>query len=264
LSGGPPFLSRLERFDEVDSTQTIVRAWLDEGEPEVAVAVADVQRAGRGRQGRRWEAPAGAALLLTAGFRPTGLASGQAWRVAAAASLAMADAAEAQGLKDGVIGLKWPNDLVADGPDGEPLKLAGVLGEVTTAADGLVAACLVGLGINVDWPASAFPPAIAASMTSLRELARRPVDRDSLLEGFLDRLEPRYEALLAGRFDSAGWSGRQRTTGRLLTLQVGDDLVEGQGTGVDPTTGALLVAVAGTIRHFDSAEVVRCRIAGTA
>ncbi|HXX60633.1 MAG TPA: biotin--[acetyl-CoA-carboxylase] ligase [Candidatus Sulfotelmatobacter sp.] len=260
MSGPHPFLSRLERFAEIDSTQRVVAGWLADGLPEVALATADVQTAGRGRAGRAWQAPAGTALLMTCGFRPRGLPLARAWRLAAIASLALAEAVEAQGLRDGAIGLKWPNDLVADGPHGEPLKMAGVLGEVTAAADGTVETCLVGLGVNVDWPVDLFPPDLAASMTSLRELARRPVDRDAVLEGFLDRLEPRHEALLAGRFDSAGWAGRQRTTGRHLTLQVGDEVVAGQGVGVDPLSGALRVDVAGTIRRFDSAEVLRCRI----
>ncbi len=260
MSRTRPFVSRLERFVEVDSTQRIVAGWLVAGAPEVAVATADIQTAGRGRTGRRWQAPSGTALLMTGGFRPRGLPLAQAWRIAAIASLALVEAAEAQGFKDGMIGLKWPNDLIADGPNGEPLKLAGVLGEVAAADDGTVATCLVGLGINVDWPAVAFPRELAPTMTSLRELAHRPVDRDAVLEGFLDRLEPRYEALMAGRFDSAGWTGRQRTTGRLVTLQVGDEVVEGTGAGVDPLSGALALEVGGSIRHFDSAEVLRCRI----
>ena len=261
MSGTRPFVSRLERFAEVDSTQRIVAGWLADGVAEVAVATADVQRAGRGRTGRTWQAPPGAALLVTCGFRPRGLPLAQAWRIAAVASLALAEAAEAQGLPDGTIGLKWPNDLVADGPDGDPLKLAGVLGEVAAAAEGTVTTCLVGLGINVDWPAATFPPELAPAMTSLRELAHRPVDRDALLEGVLDRLEPRYEALMTGRFDSAGWTGRQRTTGRLVTLQAGDEVVEGLGVGVDPLSGALLLEQDGVVRHFDSAEVLRCRMA---
>jgi BirA family transcriptional regulator, biotin operon repressor / biotin---[acetyl-CoA-carboxylase] ligase len=263
VSGTRAFVSRLERFTEVDSTQRVVAEWLAQDVAEVAVAVADVQTAGRGRTGRTWQAPPGAALLVTCGFRPHGLPLAQAWRIAAVASLALAEAAEAQGLKDGVVGLKWPNDLVADGPDGEARKLAGVLGEVSAGADGAVATCLVGLGINVDWPASEFPPELATSMTSLGELAGRPVDRVALLDGFLDRLEPRYLALLMGRFDSAGWAGRQRTTGRLVTLQVGGEMVEGLGAGVDTASGALALEVGGVTRYFDSAEVVRCRIMAT-
>ena len=58
----PGFVSRLERFERVGSTQAVVRGWLDEGEDEVCVAVADEQTEGRGRLDRRWEAPAGRSL----------------------------------------------------------------------------------------------------------------------------------------------------------------------------------------------------------
>src|SRR6185503_18578150 len=62
------FLSRRERFDRVGSTNDVVRAWLGEGTPEVCLAVADEQTAGRGREGREWVAPPGRALLLSLGF----------------------------------------------------------------------------------------------------------------------------------------------------------------------------------------------------
>ena len=258
------FPARLERFDRVDSTQRIVRAWLDEGIPEVAVAVADLQTAGRGRLGRVWQAPAGAALLLSCGFRPRDLRVGQAWRLGATVALAMLDAAEDQGLPDGALRLKWPNDIVADGPSGLPEKLAGVLGEVVAGDDGRVRTAVVGIGINVDWPASELPPELAGTITSLRALAGRPVDRDALLEGFLARLEPRYLALGEGRFDVGGWSTRQRTTGAVVEVEVGDELVVGRGVGVAPESGALLVEIggpAGTVRAIESGEVVRCRVA---
>ena len=123
----PPFLSRQERFDVVGSTNDVVRGWLAEGTPEVCVAVADRQTAGRGRNGRPWLAPAGSALLVSLGFRPGWLRPERVWRLAATVSLAMADAAEeVAGLPDGAIALKWPNDLYTKD---QPRKLAGVLGE---------------------------------------------------------------------------------------------------------------------------------------
>ena len=78
--------------------------------------MADEQTAGRGRAGRRWVAPAGGALLLSVGFRPTWLEPERAWRLAAVVSLAMAEAAESiAGLPGGRVRLKWPNDLVIEG-----------------------------------------------------------------------------------------------------------------------------------------------------
>ncbi|HKB27516.1 MAG TPA: hypothetical protein VKC59_00680, partial [Candidatus Limnocylindrales bacterium] len=121
-----PFLARQEHFAVVGSTNDIVRGWLAEGEAEICLAVADEQSAGRGREGRRWSAPAGRALLMSLGFRPTWLAPDRVWRLAAVTSLAMADAAEAvAGLPDRAIRLKWPNDLVVESDSVGLRKLAG-------------------------------------------------------------------------------------------------------------------------------------------
>jgi BirA family biotin operon repressor/biotin-[acetyl-CoA-carboxylase] ligase len=256
------FVSRLERFASVPSTQPIVRAWLEDGTPEVAVAVADEQTAGRGRLGRNWSAPRGAALLASAGFRPLGLHPRHVWRLAATVSLAMLDAAEdVAGLRDGVLGLKWPNDIVADGADGLLRKVAGVLGEASLDDD-RVDTVIVGIGVNSDWPLELFPADLAPSMTSLRELSGgRPIDRDTLLEGWLARLEPRYEALRLGRFDAGGWSARQRTTGHTVEVESGRGRVTASALGVDPETGALLVtADDGATETIDTGDVTRCRV----
>ena len=256
--------ARVERFDAVGSTNDIVRAWLVEGTPEVCVAVADEQLAGRGRSGRRWAAPSGRALLCSIGFRPDWLGAADAWRLAAIVGLAMADAAEdVAGLGEGTIRFKWPNDLVVvdGGPDAlligdisaadavarrsAPMairKLAGILGE----SDGLGTTdprMVVGIGINADWPAAEFPPELATSMTSLREASGgRPIDRDALLDAFLGRLETRLAALRGGRFDVAGWTDRQVTTGHVVTLAGLDGSTSSVlALGVDGASGALVI-----------------------
>ena len=250
------FIARQERFAVVGSTNDIVRGWLAEGTPEVGVAVADEQTDGRGRDGRRWLAPPGAALLVSLGFRPTWLAPERVWRLAATASLAMAEAAEdVAGLPDGAIRLKWPNDLVIDASapsaSGMPVgrgaigirKVAGVLGET----DGLGTAdprAVIGLGINGDWAAADFPSDLRPFMTSLREASDdRRTDHAALLAAFLGRLEVRTAALRVGRFDVAAWSGRQVTTGRVVDLVAHDGgVVTIQAVGVDAASGALLLA----------------------
>ena len=256
------FPYRLEHFRAVDSTQRVVREWLDAGTPEVCVAVTGYQTAGRGRQGRDWVAPPGAALLLSVGFRPQNLAAGHAWRLAAIVALAMRDAAEAvAGLQDGTLWLKWPNDLVVDAPDGGIRKVCGVLGESVASGD-LVESAVVGIGVNTDWQMRDFPWAIARTMTSLRELAgKRPIDNGVMLEAFIDRLEPRYEALRSGTFDAGGWSAAQRTTGRTVVVEVGGGSVTGKGAGVNPESGALFVQPdLGKLETIDSGEVIRCRV----
>ena len=252
------FFSRVDRFDAVDSTQRVVREWLEAGTPEVAVAVAGEQTAGRGRLDRRWQAPRGAGLLVSVGFRPTSMALRHGWRLAAVVSLAMIDGAEAAaGLADGTLKLKWPNDIVAAPPAGELLKVAGVLGETVAAGD-RIGSVVVGIGVNADWARADFPPDLSATMTSLRELSGgRPIDREQLLDEFLARLEPRYEALLGGQFDAAGWTARQVTTGSEVEVDRGGRIVSGRASGVDPESGALLIEGEAPI---DSGEVVRCRV----
>jgi BirA family biotin operon repressor/biotin-[acetyl-CoA-carboxylase] ligase len=283
------FLARLERFGRVGSTQDVVRAWLAGGVAEVCVAVADEQAAGRGRQGRTWVAPAGAALMLSAGFRPAWLEPDRAWRLAATISLAMADAAEDHaGLRVRTVRLKWPNDLVvetgpgdaaagvdagraalpgqaaAPGPRGATIrKLGGVLGE----SDGLGTSdprVVIGIGVNADWAADDFPPELAAEMTSLREVSSgRPIDREALLVGFIGRLEGRFEALRAGYFDLDEWTARQITTGRRVSVQSGTATEDLVAVGVDGASGALVVADPSAPdgeREVLSGEITRIRI----
>jgi BirA family transcriptional regulator, biotin operon repressor / biotin---[acetyl-CoA-carboxylase] ligase len=244
------FLARQERFAAVGSTNDVVRGWLAEGTPEVCMAVADEQTAGRGREGRSWVAPRGAGLLLSLGFRPGWLRPEATWRLAATASLAMAEAAEdVAGLADGTVRLKWPNDLVIDdeaapngaGSGGRWLKLGGVLGET----DGLGTAdprAVVGMGINVDWPRHDFPAELADEMTSLREVARMRIAPATLLAAFLPRLEAGIGALRAGGFEAGEWRARQATTGRQIRLDFPDGrTVDVEAVGVDSETGALLI-----------------------
>ena len=281
-------LSRVEHFATVGSTNDIVRGWLSCGTPEVCLATADEQTAGRGRHDRTWQAPPGAALLASLGFRPDWLAPDRTWRLAATVALAMCDAAEdVAGLPVGSIRLKWPNDLVVEvrGPHAlltgtvdaadaaarlagplELRKLAGVLGE----SDGLGTPdvrVVVGIGINADWDPVDFPSDLAATMTSLRAASGgRPIDRHALLDGFVDRLEGRIDALRAGYFDIATWTERQATTDRLVVLEgYGPDAgVALMAIGVDATTGALVVqrqAASGTPWLVHAGEVVRVRLA---
>lgn len=277
------FLSRLEWFDQVGSTNDVVAGWLRDGVPEVCVAAAREQTSGRGRNGRTWTAPSGKALLCSIGFRPRWLEPERPWRLASIVSLAMADAAEeAANLPAGAVRLKWPNDLVVatdgvgrvvsdpaelSGPgDIVVRKLAGVLGE-TEGLGTDDARAVVGIGVNADWERPAFPAELEAGMTSLHDASGgRSIDPESLLATFLARLEALVEALRTGRFDVTGWTARQLTNGRPVRLERPDGSVETvRALGVDGSTGALIVAdpsVAGGERHVLAGEIRHLRIGG--
>ena len=273
-----PFLARSERFDVVGSTNDVVREWLEDGAPEVCLAVADEQTAGRGREGRRWLAPPGAALLLSLGFRPTWLAPEYVWRLPAIVSVAMAEASEdVAGLAHETVRLKWPNDLVIDLSEltGIPWrnldtggasrgfdlrKWGGVLGEsIGLGTDD--PRVVVGIGINVNWSDAAFPVDLAPTMTSLLDACGgRSVDLDELLDAFLARLEPRIVELRNGLFDPADWTARQITAGHLIELHQPDGTVDlVQTLGVNTVSGALVIEGHGGRREVQVGEIVHVR-----
>jgi BirA family biotin operon repressor/biotin-[acetyl-CoA-carboxylase] ligase len=253
------WLTRLEWLDRVGSTNDLVLSWLHDGEWEVCVGLADEQAAGRGRSGRSWSAPPGAAVLCSIGFRPTWLDPAAEWRLAAIVSLAMAEAAEAStGLPAGTIRLKWPNDLViVDPATGTVRKLAGVLGETEGVGTSHPLA-VIGIGLNAGWARGDFPPDLASGMTSLGELTwGGPIDREALVDAFLRRLGDAVERLRAGEFPAETWGDRQLTNGLPVRLEWPDGSIETViAVGVDAATGALLV------RDRDGSEPIRRVLVG--
>ena len=165
----------VRRFAEIDSTN---RYLLDEaraGAPEGAVAVADYQSAGRGRLGRRWEAPPGSNLLTSVLLRPA-LAVDELHLCTVAVALAAAAACE--GGRGVVPELKWPNDLMVGGR-----KLGGILAEALPAGTGATAPMAgrrrlagsrsVGLGLNVRLAASR--PGIGPRAAGSRAHRQEPI-----------------------------------------------------------------------------------------
>jgi BirA family biotin operon repressor/biotin-[acetyl-CoA-carboxylase] ligase len=200
------------------------------GAPAGRVLVADHQTAGRGRMGRRWEAPPGASLLVSVLLRPReGLALHGATQ---AVGLAARSACTAVA---GVTpDLKWPNDLLVG-----DRKVAGVLAEAL-ADGGHVTAVVVGLGLNVNWPAE-LPPELVGIMTSLNHVAGRSVDRAALLDAFLRALDHR---VTQWEEDPLALASDYRATlasiGRIVTVDTPAGLRTGRVTDVTDD-GTLLV-----------------------
>jgi len=162
---------------ETESTQLLVGEDATEG----AVVVADVQTAGRGRLGRRWEAPAGASLLFSVALTPHVAPE----RLPTLTLVAARSVADALGVESEI---KHPNDVLVRGR-----KIAGALGE---ARGELV---VLGIGVNLNVPAGGLPVETALPPTSLLVETGVRHDRGELLAGILASLEQRYEAWLAER-----------------------------------------------------------------
>ncbi len=258
---------------ETGSTNADVLELARQGEPEGIVVVADHQTAGRGRRGRRWEAPAGASLTGTVLLRPTASVAGL---TTMAVAVAAAEAVEA--LTGVTPGLKWPNDLVWPG-DGSTTdrKLAGILAEADWPAGSHIAGgwsppapedrvvVAVGIGLNVAW-GRAMPEELAGTAVALDELvAPAPApDRVDLLVAILTRLAVHYGGLR--RADGAralrtAWEARSATIGRRVRVDLGADDVEGTAVGLTDEGHLVVETLEGQRRTLAVGDVIHLRAA---
>jgi BirA family biotin operon repressor/biotin-[acetyl-CoA-carboxylase] ligase len=153
---------------------------LGEDEPEGATVAADHQTEGRGRLGRRWEAPPGRGLLFSVLLRPE-LPMARWPELSAVAGEAVAAALRAE---TGLFALlAYPNDVLIDGR-----KVVGVLPE---ASPGRV---VLGIGVNVNQTAAELPRDARKPPTSLRHELGRELARAPLLAAILRELERGYDA----------------------------------------------------------------------
>jgi BirA family transcriptional regulator, biotin operon repressor / biotin---[acetyl-CoA-carboxylase] ligase len=181
-------------YEQIDSTNTEAVRWVETGCPDLALVVANEQTAGRGRAGRQWITPAGAALAFSLVLRPDRRQPELSWsnspeslpRVTALGALAVSGALHSR--HDLPAQIKWPNDVLYSGR-----KLCGVLAEAHWHGNEL-AAIILGIGINIK-PASVpssdelrFPATCVEWALEESCQATKPVNRSELLQAVLVEL----------------------------------------------------------------------------
>lgn len=235
----------LEVHEAIGSTNDRGRALLDEPGGDGGVVLAETQTTGRGRRGRAWLSPPGVNLTLTVALRPA-VAASEAWQLGFAAGLAVLDAASSVAPAS-ALGLKWPNDLVVEGGgSGAAAKVGGVLVETEVTGDALTAA-VIGIGLNVNWRREEMPPEIAEGATSLREVARREIDRVALLDRLLDALDEEVRAIEAGLSPLARYRAACVTLGQEVLAQAAGGPLHGRAVDVDEGGSLVLETTSGRV-----------------
>lgn len=246
-----PGLTRLRHFrlfPEIESTNR----WLLERAAELAdgtVACAEHQTAGRGRLGRTWEAPRGAAILLSVLLHELPLST----LGLTAALLGAVAAVEALDLATTVrCGLRWPNDLYVRGR-----KLGGVLGQTTRAGDRL--AVVIGVGLNVLQQPGHFPPALADKATSLEIESTGAIDRPAVAAALVRRLDAWLAAPAAGRSAELlrAWRQRCEDPGQRAVLLRDGRRFSGIVEEVSATGDLLVRLDDGSLEPFSAANSTR-------
>jgi BirA family biotin operon repressor/biotin-[acetyl-CoA-carboxylase] ligase len=198
---------------------------------------AERQNAGRGRQGRAWESPAGNLYVSTiVRLRPT---DPPAATLALVAAVALEQTVRVFGAAPT---LKWPNDLLVEGA-----KLSGILLE--RAGDAVV----IGFGVNL----AHCPEGLDRAAISLAVFGPPPdpgVFAETLAESF-GRWLGRWRGEGLGPV-RARWLARAHPVGTALTARQGDgSAIEGLFDGLDEQ-GALILRLAdGSARVIHAGDV---------
>ena len=216
------------------------------------------QTAGRGQHGRTWHSPPG---VLTASFILDQIPAIQLPKFSLAAGLAVIYAVEdlLPGWQ-GVLRLKWPNDVLLDGR-----KLAGILCE--GRVKGSSTRVVVGIGLNrcVDFAQSGLATSSVGYAISLHQVSSVVPDELPLLERLRHYLL-QTAALLGSEkifHKQTGISallpairGRDALLGRPITLDLGGEQVSGQAAGIDEFGCLLLRLPDGELSAFASGHVL--------
>lgn len=213
------------------------------------VLAAEYQTAGRGRRARPWFAPPGGALCLSLGWSFAALPKG-----AAALSLAVGVCAlrALATLGDIPVGLKWPNDLVAQGR-----KLGGILIDLRAESAG-PAFIVIGIGINCAL-GTALTRRVQAAGTEpidLAALGLAACDRNQLAAALINEIVSgvlEFERAGLAPF-AAAWGAADALAGQAVKVTTPTGEFVGHARGID-ADGALCVQGARGVQRFNSGEV---------
>jgi len=219
-------------FRELTSTNDMAKELALIGSREGIAVVAETQKRGRGRLGRRWISPHGG-LWFSIILRPKTVAK-HAPKLILTASVAVARTINH--LFPLKAEIKWPNDVLINGR-----KVCGILTEVRMSGENLDFVVL-GVGLNANFDLSALPDYLRGSSTTLREELGKEVDRENLLCALLEEFEFQYFLFAEGKFDSvlAEWRRLAGFLGSYVRVTSRREKVEGWATDVDQD-GALII-----------------------
>ncbi|HEY0776526.1 MAG TPA: biotin--[acetyl-CoA-carboxylase] ligase [Gemmatirosa sp.] len=226
-------------YGEVGSTMDLAHAAAANGAAAGTVIVADVQTAGRGRNGRRWLSDAEAGVWATVVERPRDVTSLSVLSL----RVGLALAAELERLLSRGTTLKWPNDVQLEGR-----KLAGVLVEARWR-DGAPEWAAIGVGVNRKPPAE-LPDAIGTG-DALR--------RSALLGAVVQAVRTASTATgLLTDAEIAAWDARDVVRGRVVVSPV-----RGAADGVNAAGELLIRTSDGAVRAVPTATVQYAELATT-
>ena len=237
---------RLECHEVLESTSTLLKQRAEAGAAEGLAIQAIRQSAGKGRQGRGWDSPAGN-LYISVLLRP-GVALREAPQLSFVAAVALAETLKPLLPKAAQPRLKWPNDLLLDGA-----KAAGILVETGVAPSQALDWICIGMGVNI-----ATKPSLPDRVTAcLAEYLPAPPAPEILAAQLLQNLAHWHDLRLAQGFASIreAWLRHAPALGAPVSVKRDGALIEGSFAGLSPE-GGLKLAKGSEVQLILAGEII--------
>jgi BirA family transcriptional regulator, biotin operon repressor / biotin---[acetyl-CoA-carboxylase] ligase len=233
---------RVQVLGSTHSTQDLVKAMADSGEPEGLAIQALTQTGGRGRHGNQWVSPMGN-LYLSVLLRPECPLS-DAGQLAFIFALALSNAVDGFMGEHHHITLKWPNDVLVDGK-----KLAGVLLESGGVNEkGRVSYIIAGTGVNIF--------AAPDGAIGLDSIKKKPVFVNGFRDVYLEKINFFYHQWQEKGFATlrTAWLKQAHGLNAPMRIRLPEASFSGIFRSIDET-GALIAEIEGHERVFTAGEV---------
>lgn len=233
--------------DVLDSTNTFAFKLALGGEPEGTCIIAETQKIGKGRLGRKWFSPVGKNLYISIVLRPH-IPPSSVYPITFLSSLAVYDTIKAVADVEPI--LKWPNDVLITGK-----KVCGTLLDLSTETD-MVRFVIVGIGFNINMDDHDIDEEIKDKATSLFLQTKKPFERACVCGNLLTNLERYYNV-----FREKGpeeicliWEKRANIKGKYLEITQMGESFKGIAEGID-RDGAILLTIDGKTKRIIAGDV---------
>jgi BirA family biotin operon repressor/biotin-[acetyl-CoA-carboxylase] ligase len=235
-------------FDTIASTMDVAMELGIKGAPEGTLVLTESQTKGKGRLGRSWVSPKYKGVYLSLILKPKVLPS-QASMLTLLSAVSICEAIK--DIADLDVHIKWPNDILLGNK-----KLGGILTELNAEMD-KINFVIIGIGLNVNNDKKT----LINGATSLREHKNEQINRVSLIQAILRKIEENYILLHKKGAHPVieKWREHSITLGRRVKVYCQKEHIEGEAFDIDKDGGLLVRKDSGVTEKVMAGDVVHCR-----
>lgn len=234
----------VEVYEEVTSTNTLMKQRGHNGASHGLVIAAESQTAGRGRMGREFFSPDRTGVYFSVLLRPK-LSPSDCLLITTCAAVACARVLERISEKKAAI--KWVNDIYLD-----DRKVCGILTEASFS-QGKIDFAVLGIGINLYLPVEGFPAELrdkAGCVFSSRETDLRGL----ILAEILNEFFAMYETIENREFIEE-YQMRSMLDGKAISVIKSDCITPATALYIDSDLSLVVRYENGNIEHLSSGDV---------